>query len=215
MKVRFNFALSLGLSLTGVLGGFTASAGQLPLAVRQQRLFEAALEQAQTLSPDWDPSQRDCAGFVRFLFRKASGETAYSWRNFAGGSNAYASAADLMGWNFSPLGRDWSKLQLQTGDVLAFRKPLQAPGEDWHLMVVLKAPKGVEARELVVYHNGSTGAAGGVRKLWLQDLQARESREWSVTPENPHFVGVFRHPEWFAPAASLRSKREEQNHEKL
>jgi uncharacterized protein YfaT (DUF1175 family) len=179
-----------------LLGAANASAAGLPLEIQRSRLFELALEQSAAISPDWDPAQRDCAGFVRFLFRKAAGSSAVSWKTAGGQSQRYAPAADLVGWNFELRGRDLESLSLETGDILAFRRPLQAPGEDWHLMVVLKAPAGTEARPLVIYHNGATGPQAGIRKLWLEELRDSKLPDWRPESSNPRFIGVFRHPSW-------------------
>jgi uncharacterized protein YfaT (DUF1175 family) len=201
LRIAAGFSVCWALGIGGAFEGLptipAALAGSpLPLRVRQERLLDEALRQAQTLTEDWDPGQRDCAGFVRFLYRKAHGTVPLSWRTVEGAAGQYASASDLVGWNFELLGRDLSGLTLQTGDLLAFRKERQAPGEDWHLMVVLQAPAGQHARTLLAYHNGSRGKDGAVRKLWLGSLQESSSLEWSVLPENPRFIGVFRHPSW-------------------
>ncbi len=39
------------------------------MAGARYRLLREALAQAEKITPDWHPDQRDCAGFVRYLWR--------------------------------------------------------------------------------------------------------------------------------------------------
>ena len=50
----------------------------------RQAIVNVGLFQTQRLSPLWEVSQRDCAGFVRFLFREALQERTAAQRSFLG-----------------------------------------------------------------------------------------------------------------------------------
>ena len=184
---------------------FAAAPARESIELARLRLLHEALTQAESPRRDWDPGQRDCAGFIRFLYRKALGRSAPLWRDREGSAAAFASAEDLIGYNFSPVARDPVPDRIETGDVLAFYNPDRAPADAWHLMMLLKPPGGVAERVLAVYHNGGAGADAAVRKVWLADLLAGPP-EWRPTSSNPRFLGTFRFKEWARPAAQGASR---------
>jgi hypothetical protein len=168
------------------------------------RLLNEALAQAERVSADWDPGQRDCAGFVRFVFRKATGATSPLWTRRDGTPARFVKAEELLGTSFLPLARAVSKDEVETGDVLAFFDETKPPADAFHLMVVLRPPGTAPDRLLVVYHNGASGPDAAVRKVWLDDLVFGPP-EWRPSPDNPRFLGVFRWSGFAArPARSSR-----------
>ncbi|HWU44556.1 MAG TPA: DUF1175 family protein, partial [Bdellovibrio sp.] len=64
-------------------------------------LTRLALEQSQSFSNKWEPSQRDCAGFVRFLYREAVTGRANMWTNKEHQTVSFVSARELIAYNFS------------------------------------------------------------------------------------------------------------------
>ncbi len=178
--------LPLTLLLAGGLSGADSA---------RFRLLNEALTQAEAPRPDWDPSQRDCAGFVRFLYRKSLGQRGPLWRDRSGRPAAFVTAEELVGYNFSPVSRAPSKDSVQTGDLLAFYNPEKPPADGWHLMLLLRPPGAAPDRILVVYHNGAAGSDAAVRKVWLEELLAGPP-EWRPESTNPRFVGTFRWSGW-------------------
>jgi uncharacterized protein YfaT (DUF1175 family) len=158
------------------------------------RLLNEALTQAESPRPDWDPAQRDCAGFVRLLFRKSLGKDAPAWRTSAG-AGPFASAGDLLAYNFTAVSRVPDAARVQTGDLLAFFNPEKPRTDAWHLMVLLRPPGAAPERVLAVWHNGATGDAAAVRKVWLDELEGGPP-EWQPSARNPRFVGTFRWNGW-------------------
>jgi uncharacterized protein len=163
----------------------------------RSRLLNEALTQAESPRGDWDPAQRDCAGFVRFLYRKALGERSPLWREKSGAPASFVTAEELLGYNFSPVSREPARGGIETGDLLAFYNPEKPPADAWHLMLLLNPPGATPDRVLVVYHNGSAGPDAAVRKVWLDDLLAGPP-EWRPAASNPRFVGTFRWNGWQA-----------------
>jgi hypothetical protein len=161
------------------------------------RLLNEALTQAESPRADWDPAQRDCAGFVRFLYRKALGEKSDLWRDRNGAAVSFVTAEELLGYNFSPVSREPAKDRIETGDLLAFYNPEKPPADAWHLMLLLNPPGAAPDRVLVVYHNGAAGPDAAVRKVWLDDLLTGPP-EWRPAASNPRFVGTFRWNGWRA-----------------
>ncbi len=163
------------------------------------RLLNEALTQAEGPRADWDPAQRDCAGFVRFLFRKSLGTGAAAWKTKGGGTGPFASAGDLLAYNFTPVSRVPDAGRVETGDLLAFYNPEKPRTDAWHLMVLLRPPGAAPGRVLAVWHNGASGPDAAVRKVWLDDLDAGPP-EWRPSSANPRFLGTFRWNGWAAPA---------------
>lgn len=177
----------------------TAAAAGAPLpesaSAARFRLLGEALTQADQVSGQWDKSQRDCAGFVRYLYRKSVPSTEPLWRDRAGEAAIFLTAGDLLAYNFRPVGKEPRKDSFETGDLLAFHLPHKPPAEAFHLMVLLRPPGTATDKTLVVYHNGAEGKDGHVRKVWLDDLQSGPP-EWRPSAANPRFLGTFRWRGW-------------------
>lgn len=156
------------------------------------RLTRLALEQSENISPAWDPSQRDCAGFVRFLFRQAVAQGPHIWKDKNGSATPYLRGQELISSNFSKV--DLS--EIATGDVLVYERHGQKVEDTWHLMVVLKAPAAFAKKTLVIYHNGEHGPKGEIRKVWLEDLITSPWTEWRPLSGNANFHGVYRWKAW-------------------
>jgi hypothetical protein len=191
-------ALARRLALAGAAFGAAAlaaaPAGRDASAARF-RLLNEALTQAESPRPDWDPAQRDCAGFVRLLFRKSLGADAPAWRLAGGKTAPFASAGELLAYNFSPLSRAPGRGRVETGDLLAFFNPDKPRTDAWHLMVLLRPPGAAPGRVLAVWHNGASGGDAAVRKVWLEDLETGPP-EWRPSSDNPRFLGTFRWNGW-------------------
>lgn len=155
------------------------------------RLLHEALAQAERPSADWDPGQRDCAGFVRLLFRKSTLSREALWTRKDGAKSSFLTADELLAYNFTPLARAVDRDRAETGDLLAFYDPEKPPQDAWHLVVVLRPPGTAPDRLLAVYHNGAAPPDGAVRKVWVDDLVAGPAA-WRPIPENPRFLGAFR-----------------------
>lgn len=164
-------------------------------AAARFRLLNEALTQAESPRPDWDPAQRDCAGFVRLLFRKSLGKDAPAWRLANGTTARFATADELLAYNFTAVARAPRRDRVETGDLLAFFTPERPRTDAWHLMVLLRPPGAAPGRVLAVWHNGAAGADGAVRKVWLDDLETGPP-EWRPSPDNPRFLGTFRWNGW-------------------
>lgn len=156
------------------------------------RLTGLALEQSEAISKIWEPQQRDCAGFVRFLYREAVTGRAEMWKNSEGKNVAFLTGRDLIQNNFAPVKDD----SLETGDVLLFNRPNQPASDAWHMMVVLKSPHEFQKRLLVIYHNGEKGLGGAIRKVWWEDLRNSPFSEWRPEKSNPNYVGHYRWKGW-------------------
>jgi uncharacterized protein YfaT (DUF1175 family) len=159
------------------------------------RLVNEALAQAEQVSADWDPGQRDCAGLVRFLYRKTTGSRDPLWRRADGTRAHFVAADELVAYNFAPISRAPIAERVETGDLLAFYDPEKPREAAWHLMILLRPPATAPGRLLAIYHNGSTGLNGAVRKVWLDDLLVGPE-EWRPQPGNPAFLGTFRWNGW-------------------
>jgi uncharacterized protein len=166
-----------------------------PASASRFRLLSQALAQADQITGDWDPSQRDCAGFVRFLYRKSVPSETPLWRDRNDQPALFLTAGDLLAYNFESLGLEPERDRIETGDLLAFHLPHKPPADAYHLMVLLRPPGMAADRTLVAYHNGSPAETGHVRKLWLDDLKAGPP-EWRPTRNNPAFLGTFRWRGW-------------------
>ena len=179
-----------------VLVAQVATGAATPDAIERERfrLLNEALTQAESPRADWDPGQRDCAGFVRFLYRKATLGSSL-WRDKSGRETAFVTADELLAYNFSPISRAPMARAVETGDLLAFYNPDKTPSEAWHLMLLLRPPGAAPDRVLVVYHNGAAGEDGAVRKVWLEDLISGPP-QWRPVAANPRFLGTFRWNVW-------------------
>ncbi len=183
------------LLLAGTAAALAARAPGTSAEAARFRLLNEALTQAESPRPDWDPAQRDCAGFVRLLYRKSLGKDAPAWRTKDGATGPFASAGDLLAYNFTAVSRAPEPDRVETGDLLAFFNPEKPRTDAWHLMVLLKPPGAAPGRVLAVWHNGASGADAAVRKVWLDDLETGPP-EWRPSAGNPRFLGTFRWNGW-------------------
>jgi uncharacterized protein YfaT (DUF1175 family) len=184
-------------------GTGAALAAALPdAAAARFRLLNEALTQAESPRADWDPAQRDCAGFVRLLFRKSLGRDAPAWRLAGGNRAAFAPAGDLLAYNFTAVSRAPEPARVETGDILAFYNPEKPRTDAWHLIVLLRPPGAAPGRVLAVWHNGASADGAAVRKVWLDDLEAGPP-EWRPSEGNPRFLGTFRWNGWTSPTTPV------------
>ena len=182
----------------------------------REAVVEVALAQAKAFSPLWEPSQRDCAGLVRFAFREALKprtleqrvklglpsqltfppvsimarlhfpEYPRLWRQGNGTHGAFADSEILIGHNFLPIGR--SVEEAQSGDILAYAKSFTTD-DPLHLMIVARSPHG---GLMTVYHNGARAPHGAVRVVRIGELDTADDETWRPVAANPHFLGVYR-----------------------
>jgi hypothetical protein len=178
---------------------FASTLGSADPALLRQALARVATAQLKQFDPAWTPEQRDCAGFVRFVYRTTFKELEPVrleqplWRDAKGRPTDFADAENLLAGNFAPLGRGpEARAQLQTGDLVAFRQG--EPGaEVFHLMLVIRDADPAHGA-YVLYHPGEPGAA--LRGGTLDSLSKDAPREWRPLPENPAFLGFYRLKEW-------------------
>lgn len=187
MKAGFAFALCLSSLAFGAVSE--------PSAAVRFRFLNEALVQADQVTGKWDPAQRDCAGFVRYLYRRAVPADLPLWKGRDGQPALFLMADELLAYNFVPLDKVPKDDGIETGDLLAFHLPEKPPTEAFHLMVLLRPPGMATDRTLVVYHNGASGEDGKVRKVWLDDLRSGPP-EWQPSARNPRFLGTFRWKGW-------------------
>lgn len=158
----------------------------------KMNIIRVALEQSERPSPNWEPQQRDCAGFVRFVYKTALNAKDPLWSSWQEGERIpYANAELLVAKNFSKISNSPDPT-MKTGDILVYRRDGQKKEDQWHLMMVMESPW-QQDKWLVTYHNGAHDETGGVKKLWMNDLM---DSEWQPTKENKNFVGVYRWNTW-------------------
>ncbi len=167
------------------------------------KLVKLALEQSEQFSNRWQPDQRDCAGFVRFLYRDAVVGNSEIWLNKELKPAAFVTAKELIAYNFERIEIQGNledavaQGQVRSGDVLVFHRPHQKRVEDeWHLMIALQSPFGHQKEMIWTYHNGEMGPQGEVRKVSISDLSSSPFSEWRPTVQNPNFYGIYRWKEW-------------------
>jgi uncharacterized protein YfaT (DUF1175 family) len=161
----------------------------------KMNFIRVALEQSSTPSPNWEPQQRDCAGFVRFVYRSAVKAGGPLWTSWQGDERvSYANAELLVSRNFSKIS-SVPEDSMKTGDILVFHRAGQKKEDQWHLMMVMESPW-EQNKWLVTYHNGARDETGGVKKLWMSDLLEASQSEWKPTKDNKNFVGVYRWNAW-------------------
>jgi uncharacterized protein YfaT (DUF1175 family) len=202
------------LALSLLSAGLALSPAPPPLALSpagreqlvRQGIAEVAVAQLERLDPRWEPSQRDCAGLVRFAYRAAFHKlwpdraSQPLWRSASGAPAEFADAQTLLAGSFRLLGRDdRARAALRSGDLVAFRQEpgrgLETDGEaQYHLMLVVVPPGAPPSRALVVYHPGEPGAA--LRSGALASLAAEAPLEWRPLPESASFLGFYRFQEW-------------------
>ena len=170
--------------------------GSIDLTHVRARLVETALLQSVKPSQDWSLEQRDCAGLIRYSYRKAVGGKEPLWKDRQGNKQFFVSAEELIANNFVRMANDEDEEALQSGDVLAFYSPEKKSEDRWHLMMILKTPLVSSRNALVIYHNGAPGAEAQIKKLWFAELRSPMMAEWNPRSSNPHFMGVYRWKGW-------------------
>jgi uncharacterized protein YfaT (DUF1175 family) len=161
----------------------------------RQAIAAAAVAQLTRIDPAWNPSQRDCAGLVRFAYRTAFRELGLPadalWRDRAGAAASFADAETLLARSFVKLGRGaLDRERVQSGDLVAFRQGPADGSEVFHLMLVVRDAGPARGEAWVVYHPGEAGAE--VRSASLELLARDSPPEWRPVPENPAFLGFYR-----------------------
>jgi uncharacterized protein YfaT (DUF1175 family) len=196
MRRRSHFIAVLPLFLSGAALGLTNRAlTEEKRSFFDTRLLRVALEQAEHPSGYWDAGQRDCAGFVRFVYYRSLGPAAKKWWDAQGRLKDFASAEDLVHYNFRFLSREIDASLIRNGDLLAFYSEDKPFKDRWHLMLALKSP--YSARSLLfIYHNGAEGEQAAVRKVELSELMNVPGGEWRPEASNPRFRGVYRWKGW-------------------
>lgn len=161
----------------------------------KMNIIRVALEQSEEPSFQWEPQQRDCAGFVRFVYKRALNAKSPLWNSWDGRERIpYANAELLVTKSFSKVS-DSVEDSMRTGDLLVFRREGQKKEDQWHLMMVMESPW-EQNKWLVTYHNGAHDESGGVKKLWMRDLIESEQSVWKPVRTNKNFVGVYRWNKW-------------------
>lgn len=163
---------------------------------RRNMLWGQALLQSEVATPAWDPGQRDCAGFVRFLYRTSVTGNAKMWLDAQGRLVEFLSAEKLIQSNFKLVSRNIENTKLITGDILVYFRPEYVGDSAWHLMVILSPESLTAQKNLVIYHNGSSGKNARIRKVWLDTIQENSWGVWRPLPSNPYFQGVYRWKGW-------------------
>lgn len=165
-------------------------------AALESRILRIALEQAEHPSTYWDAGQRDCAGFVRYVYYRSLGPAAKKWMNAQGKAQDFASAEELIHYNFTSVTDQIDPSMIRNGDILAFYSEDKPFKDRWHLMMALKSPYSARNSILFVYHNGADGDTAAVRKVELAELMGAPGGEWRPDPANPRFRGIYRWNGW-------------------
>lgn len=182
----------------------TGQLSALQVRERAEALRELALRQGEKFSPRWEPSQRDCAGFVRFVFRETVMPRGQAWTDWRGQHVDFATAEQLVAHNFrflrARLPQSLDRSELRSGDLLVYHRDGVPPEDAWHLMVLLEPPGGRAREWMVAYHSGDPELER-VRVAKLSDLQQVAAAEWRPQFENeeflnPSFKGVYRWKGW-------------------
>lgn len=173
-----------------------------PEALVRSMMAETARAQLLRMDASWPVEQRDCAGFVRFVYRTAFSRiepdaVRRGLFHTPAGKAAFADAQTLLSsGSFASLGRAVAlREKLMTGDLVAFRR---TDGDEndpiYHVMLVVRPQDPAHEATWVIYHPGNADAA--VRGGPLATLERDAPREWQPVPENPAFLGYFRYEEW-------------------
>lgn len=160
----------------------------------KMRIIRVALEQAEKPSVSWEPQQRDCAGFIRFVYKSAISSNKPLWSSWENQKVPYANAELLVTKNFTRIANEINE-SIQTGDILVFRRDDQKKEDQWHLMMLMESPWD-QNKWLVTYHNGARDESGGVKKVWLNELLSTNQENWKPVKENKNYVGVYRWNHW-------------------
>jgi len=162
----------------------------------ESRMLRIALGNSKRISGYWDPQQRDCAGFVRFLYREALSGNAELWTNREAKKVSYVGADELVAYNFEFLSSNVHDPNLRTGDLFVYYSDKKMIGDSWHLMVLLKGQNEVSERAMLAYHSGAADESETLKKVWLKDLESTSVTEWRPQIQNPSFRGVYRWKGW-------------------
>lgn len=162
------------------------------LELKRLNMTQIALSQGDKISGYWDPKQRDCAGFVRFLYRESLFDASDKFVDKDGSPVDYIEASDLVAFNFTRITRDYDRNLLKAGDILVYFFPEKIDGSDWHLMVYLEPLRGSSDRNLAIYHNGMSGKEAKVQKVWIDELVKNDSGAWKPDISNKNFLGFYR-----------------------
>lgn len=161
---------------------------------------ETAVSQVRSPDPGWEVAQRDCAGLVRFAYRRAYAQVEPArvslglFQDAMGHPAQFADAGTLLTRSFTLLGRgEDARTLIRSGDLAAFVRE-DALGPVFHLMLLVVPDDPAHGRVLVVYHPGEPGAA--VRLGRLDELASDAPGGWRPVPENPLFLGFYRFKEW-------------------
>ena len=187
---------------------YVASSSATPADLRREheklareKIAQIALTQFQGYSPDWNASQRDCAGLIRFVYRSAFARTLPKsvpqalWVDDSGRPSDFADAQTLLSHSFVNLGRESSlRDQLKSGDLVAFRQGLVTSEQIYHLMLILVASDRAQVPLKVIYHTGEKDSR--LRTGSLRSLEQDAPTEWQPTESNLSFLGYFRFKEW-------------------
>lgn len=192
---NLGLAFIAGWCSLGFAGTYNISRDDLLHTIRSKLLY-SALSQSERISGHWDDTQRDCAGFVRFVYREAVSSTNLMWVDQKGEVTDYLSAQELLSFNFDYLGHEIGSRQIQTGDILAFRLPHEQKEDSWHLMLALRSPPGPPDKLLLIYHNGERGKNAQIKKVWAEEFLKPSQGQWRAVKGNENFVGVFRWKGW-------------------
>jgi uncharacterized protein len=187
-------------SLVATAPAPVAAARSAPEPALRRLVAETAVRQARRIDPDWEERQRDCAGLVRFAYRRAYAQLSPArvseglFRDAQGRPAHFADAATLLRQSFALLGRgEAARRAVRSGDLAAFAREDDG-GPIFHLMLLVVPDDPAHAPALVVYHPGEPGAE--VRMGRLDDLARDAPAGWRPVPENPLFLGFYRFKEW-------------------
>ncbi len=170
----------------------------------RRMVADIAVAQVARADANWESTQRDCAGLVRYAYRTAFKRLRPErlrrplFRNQAGQPADFADAESLVqGGSFVLIGRNHAaRARLKTGDLIVYR---QDRGDDdivWHVMLALVPPGGTPR---VVYHPGLPPRGEpdpGVRHGSLRALENEAPHAWRADEQNPAFLGFFRFAEF-------------------
>ncbi len=196
MPIRFLVLFAAVLASNAVFGASDKTQREELRLVFESRMLRVALEQSQKISGYWDPAQRDCAGFVRFVYYRTFGDSAKKWQDRSSNFVDYVPAEDLLHFNFEFHTLNADPREMRSGDLLAFYSAEKKPTDRWHLMLVLKSPYSDRNSLLLMYHNGASSEEAALRKVSWAELLNSPGGQWQPLPGNPRFKGVFRWKGW-------------------
>ena len=157
-----------------------------------QELNKLALSQVEKYSIHWDKSQRDCAGFIRFIYKTTLFHSKDSFIDKNGKSVDYLSAKELVKYNFTFVSRTEFNL-VKPGDIAVYYQNNERIDANTHLMLVVGDPLKRSKRKLLVYHNGSNRPQqSNMKKVWFDELQDVSAGNFRIDQKNKNFKGIYR-----------------------